>query len=174
MRRAIPFLFACSCLVCTSCFKLHFSDYKDANVKAITIQPMLLIFPVAHADGFRTDLKVFDKTYTDVRGLAPYYVKVPALDSILFVTGNNVGKAKATFYLANLTTQQVTKIDGDDSPFGVYTGWDGPYPAGATNYIASASTNNLVLVTGDSQKRVTEYLNLRTKTLEKKAEEVIK
>lgn len=155
------------CLICTSCYQVHYSHYKDANVKAITVQPMFLAFPDAAANGFRTDLKVFGKTYRDVRGLEPYYINVPALDSILFVTGNNVGQAKATFYLVSVATHQVTKVDGDDSPFGIYIGWDGTYPPGATNYIASADTNGLVLVTGDSQKRVREYLDLRTKTLER-------
>jgi hypothetical protein len=174
MRRATPLLVIVWSLACTSCYRLHYSSYKDANVKAVTIQPMFLIFPSAHADGFRQDVKVNGRTYRDVRGLDPCYINVPAIGCILFVTGNNVRSAQATVYLFNLATKQMTQVDAGHSPFGSYIGWSGPYPRGATNYVASADSNGLVLVTEYDEKRVTEYLDLRNKRLEKSSEENLK
>lgn len=130
---------------------------------------MVFVFPDAHGRAARWDITFDGKTYRNVRGLKPYYISVPKLDSILFVTG----VTNATFYLARLDTRQITKIDGGNSPFGTWTGWDSSYPVGASNFVASADSNGLSLVTLNDRKRVTEYLDLKKKQVEARKEELI-
>ena len=152
------------------------SGYRDANVSTKFSLPMFLIFPDIHGsrEG-RTDIVFNGKTYRNVRGLKPYYIAVPQLDSILFVTvGTNV-----TFHLARLDTKQVTHIDGGGSGFGTWIGWDSTYPPGVSNFVSSAVSNGLMLVTlnmatVNGQTRVTEYLDLRNKRLGERTAELIK
>jgi hypothetical protein len=125
---------------------------------------MVFIFPDVHGREARWDISVDGKVYRNVRGLKPYYIKVPELDSILFVTG----ATNATFHLVSLATRKEIVIDGGSSPFGVWIGWNSPYPPGVSNYVASADSDGLLLVTLNDQKRVTEYLDLKARRLEKK------
>src|ERR1019366_9289552 len=124
MPRLLTYFLLLAALVCTSCYRLRTSSYRDANVSVACSQPMVFIFPDAHGREARWDITFNGKTYRAVRGLKPYYISVPELDSILFVTG----VTNATFYLARLDTKQVTQIDGGSSPFGTWIGWDSPYP----------------------------------------------
>jgi hypothetical protein len=164
MRQYITCLFVLLVLTGTSCYRLHTSAYRDANVSVTCSQPMVFIFPDAHGREARWDITVDGQVYRSVRGLKPYYIKIPELDSILFVTGTT----NATFHLFSLATRKETQIFGGGSPFGVWIGWDSPYPPGVSNYVAAANSDGLLLVTLNDQKRMTEYLDLKARRLEEK------
>ena len=160
-------LLVVTALISTSCYHAHILTYSDTQVKATAVLPAYLILSKTRGPGYHTDLTVQGKTYKYARGEEPFYIPVPQLDSILFVTGEQT----ATFHLINLTTRLETRIDGGNSPFGHWIGWhtpENPRPGGS-NYVASADSRKLVLVTLNETNgtRVTESLNLQTKTLER-------
>ena len=160
-------LLVVTALIWTSCYHAHILTYSDTQVKATAVLPAYLILSKTRGPGYHTDLTVHGKTYKYVRGEEPFYIKVPELDSILFVTGEQA----ATFHLINLTTRHETRIDGGNSLVGNWIGWHTPDPPrpGGSNYVASADSHKLVLGTFNENggSRVTESLNLQTKTLDR-------
>src|SRR5262245_4110425 len=53
-------------------------------------------------------LKVFGKTYKDVRGEEPFYIFVSELNSIVFVTQE--GEEHATLHIVNVETKKVASV----------------------------------------------------------------
>src|SRR5262245_53006645 len=52
----------------------------------------------------KKELKIDGKTYQRLRGEPPYYLEVPALNSVLFVTDEKEYPYKVTFHILNLDT----------------------------------------------------------------------
>jgi hypothetical protein len=50
-------------------------------------------------------MSVLDRKFKDVAGFPPYYLELPEIDSVLFVT-----QSPATIHVANLKTRQLTSI----------------------------------------------------------------
>jgi hypothetical protein len=115
-RRKIGLLLLALSMV--SCAGQQVETYRDKNVVAKEENPPGFPFNVHGSK--TTYLIVNGKTYKGVRGTPPYYLDIPQLNSILFVTEERNGKV--TFHLANLQTKKEIAIDGDESGFGGHIG----------------------------------------------------
>lgn len=82
--------------------------YRDHRVVAGEI-PTPLHFVAVHLSRPKY-LTVHGRTYTGIKGLPPYYLEVPALDSILFVTGMD----HQTLHLVNLKTGKEIHMDAGE------------------------------------------------------------
>jgi hypothetical protein len=152
--------------VSTSC-AYEVQTYHDKYVSAGELRsPLELINP--HMGGW-CYIKVGGKTYKKVRGLAPFYLNVPALDSILFVTGDE----KKTFYIFNIKTKRTISIPGGNVSFGGNIGAPRKPGEPLTDWVESANTNEIVLATQGMaygthpSVRILITLNLKTNKMEK-------
>jgi len=110
-------------------------------------------------------LTIYGKKYVSVRGSPPYYLEIPKLNSILFVTENP--KHQVTFHIVNLQTKESIEIDGEGSGFGGDIG-SGQTPGDRyTDWIDSVNSNTITLATRSDELKVFTVLNLTTKLLER-------
>jgi len=109
-------------------------------------------------------LTVLGRTYRAVRGTPPYYIAVPSLASILFVTEGP--SHQVTYHLVNLTTKEHIEFDGGTSGFGGHIG--APRKSGEpfTDYVESVVSNRLTLVKCTTSWIEKTVLNLRTHKIE--------
>jgi hypothetical protein len=136
--------------------------YRDQTVRAGKVtRPWDLFLPHRSRP---TYLIVFSKTYRGVRGIRPYYLPVPELNSILFVTENPPFRVR--FYIVDLQTKEATEIEAGTSGFGGNIG--APRPPGAyyTDYVRSANPNKLLLVERTDRWETITTLNLQKRAIE--------
>jgi hypothetical protein len=88
--------------------------FQDKNVGVGEVRRPFHRF-AAHVSAQRY-LSVQGQTYRGVRGLPPYYLEIPELSSILFVT--EYPKEKVTIHVHNLKTKEDIAIDGQGTGFG--------------------------------------------------------
>ena len=100
-------------------------------------------------------LTVLGKTYRDVQGTRPFYLEVPALSSILFVTGDD----NQTFHVVNVKTRKHESIHTTKTSFGGHIPSD--------DYIESASTNEVVVATHYQDAKKSYFLNFNAGRLER-------
>jgi hypothetical protein len=112
----------------------------------------------------RQFISVAGKTYYGVRGSSPFYLDLPTLHSILFVTEQMGGRV--TFHLVNMETKEHLAFDGGTGGFGGYIGSARKPGEPFTDYVESATSDEIVLVkrSGDWADRT--ILNLKTKVVE--------
>jgi hypothetical protein len=137
--------------------------YRDQKVAGGDIMRPL-DFLAAHSSSPRY-LIVGGHTYRGVRGSPPYYLDVPALNSILFVTGAVGGDT--TFHLVNLMTKEHIEFDGGTSGFGGMIGANRKPGDPFTDYVESASSNKVILSKHTSGWMERTVLNLETKSAER-------
>ena len=100
-------LLACGCS--------HYTKplYKDQNVEVI--QKGTVNYLNVHASHDHNALKIFGKSFEPVRGLAPYYLRLPDTNLILFVTGRTYDDGQATVHIANLSTHKLQSFPNSGS-----------------------------------------------------------
>ena len=163
MRSLIKFGTIPVLLLLASCVAKRTETYQDKNVFVQEKDPPLFPFNV-HGSG-RTFLKFNGKTYEGVRGSAPYYLEVPELKSILFVTEQRSGKV--IFHVANLHTKETIAIDGDESGFGGHIGSAEKPGQKGSDYVEKVETNRIYLSKRSLNWKETTVLNLDTKVVER-------
>ncbi len=135
--------------------------YRDANVLAGEITAPVNTFAV-HLSKPQY-LTINGKTYMGVRGLPPYYLDVPELNSILFVTQEKDGKV--LFHLVNLKNKKEIQINADSSGFG----WDigsGRKPGDKyTDYVENVQSNQIMIATRSGDWKEMMVLNLANKSI---------
>src|ERR1700733_12450913 len=91
-------------LMCASaCFGGETEVYRDSNV--VAFEKTWPFYPILGLHtGKSIGLKVAGKTYYKVRGMKPYYVDLPQIHSILFVTEGD--SYKVTFHLVDMDTKK--------------------------------------------------------------------
>ncbi len=110
-------------------------------------------------------IKINGKTYRGVRGMAPFYLEVPELHSILFV--NEEVKDRAVFHLVNVENGQEIRVDGKKSSFGHHIGSTRKPGDNFTDYVKKADSNQLILGTRYLGGRKEIHLNLRSKEVDR-------
>jgi hypothetical protein len=130
--------------------------YRDNNVIAGKIESALAVFAV-HASEEHY-LTFGESTFRRVRGLKPYFMEVPQLDSIVFVTEER--PHHVTIYIGDLQTKAVMSINGDDCNFGAHIGW--VRGQGFYDYV-ELSSNVVTLVTQAFKRKETSTVDLRAK-----------
>lgn len=92
-------------LVAVSCSSLE-DVYRDKYVVAETRMRSVLLGNL-HGDDFTT-LTIFGRHYRNVNGSKPFYIMVPELNSIVFVTQDR--KEQRTLHLINLETKKEKSV----------------------------------------------------------------
>jgi hypothetical protein len=140
--------------------------YHDKYVSAGELRsPLELISP--HTGGWYY-IKVNGETYKKVRGVAPFYLMIPTIDSILFVTGDE----ETTFHVFNIKSKREISIPGNGVNFGGDIG--GPQKPGEpfTDWVENANSNEIILakqypsIGTNPSTRILITLNLREKRIE--------
>lgn len=108
-------------------------------------------------------LSVGGHTYRGIRGSPPYYLDVPTLNSILFVTGAIGGRT--TFHLVNLTTLEHLEFDGGTSGFGGQIGANRSAGEPFTDYVETANADEVILSKRTSGWMERTVLNLKMKSV---------
>jgi hypothetical protein len=94
--------------------RFHVETYKDNVVSAGLVRvPLRLINPHVDQNNY---LEVHGKYYEHVRGVQPYYLPLPEIEAILFVTEDRSNHAE--FHIVSLKSGKVTDIFGGKSSFG--------------------------------------------------------
>lgn len=89
-------------------------EFKDDTVSGGEYwRPWTLI--LVHLDNHRF-IKVDGKRFSPVKGFKPYYIRLPELNSLLFVTRE--GDDHSILWLYNLSTRHFTRIDGGTTMLG--------------------------------------------------------
>jgi hypothetical protein len=137
--------------------------YRDKHVVAGQIRRP--IYELAVHVSKPQYLVINGRTYEGVKGTAPFYLEVPQLNSILFVTEAGRG---ITFHLVNLETQKEISIAGGEKAFGGNIGGkqtnpDEPY----RDFIEKADQNELVAATRYPDAKKYFYLDLTSRKLSK-------
>lgn len=110
-------------------------------------------------------LSINGRTYTKVRGLKPYYLDIPELDSILFVTDSK--DKKVLFHIVNLRTANEISIDGGTSGFGWAIGSGRKRGENGADYIDDVQSNRLTIAKRSLNWKETWVLNLDSRRVDK-------
>lgn len=143
----------------SSCFGGETEVYQDKNV--VAFEKTWPFYPILGLHTGKTiGLKVAGKTYYKVRGLAPYYINLPQICSIFFVTEGD--PYKVTFHIVDMDTKRSVVIDGAGSSFG----WGIGSTARDADKVDHVDAQSVVLVKygGDWKEVIT--LNLQTLNVE--------
>ena len=164
MKRA--FLISISILV-LSVFALFFEKqttiYQDNKVIAKR-GTRVFDFVNIHGSDNPVYLIIDGKIFKGIRGSAPFYLGIPELQSILFVTQDS--NQKVTFHVFNLQTRQSIDIDGQGSGFGRDIGANRKPGEAFTDYIQSSVRNKIVLVKDTGSWKEIMTLNLDSRSME--------
>src|SRR5947209_18114978 len=99
--RLLPLLWL---VLTVSCIQSKTTVYRDSNV--VAMEKHAPFYPLNVHGGDTTYLRIAGREYKGVRGAKPYYLDVPEIHAILFVTeGRN---SKVNFHIVNLDTKKET------------------------------------------------------------------
>jgi hypothetical protein len=143
--------------------------YKDEVVTCGEVRRPLDVLAV-HS-GRENFIRVGGRTYRRVRGLQPFYLRLPRLDSILFVT--SAGDSGVEFHIVRVGDWTDIKIRGEKLSFGAHVGAPDSPGSPYTDYVESASKEEIVLTTRYPRGRKLLYLNLRTRSVTRVEDEVV-
>jgi len=164
----MPFCVFAICVVCYCAVASTEVIYKDDKVTVT--ETLHSYFPFsAHAGISDTiSIKVFGKTYKDVRGWQPYYLEIPGTNWILFVTGpDHNGSGNAVVHLVNLNTKEEKHLRAYDSHIGSNICPREKQTERRFEKIESVTTNEVVISAGFLDRRYRYYLNLAKPEFEK-------
>ncbi len=135
-------------------------QYRDAYVRAGEVKHLWDMFAI-HASR-PLWLTVGGNTHLGVRGQPPYYLEVPGLKAILFVT-DHVGKV--VFHVVHTTGEWEVEIDGKGSTFGWSIGTKRTKGDEFTEWIEAATNSQIWLVTRTDWGKARTQLDLFKKTV---------
>lgn len=147
----------------TSCVQGHHEVYRDTHV--VATQKHAPLYPLNVHGGDTVYLRVGGRSYRNVRGTKPFYLELPQMHSILFVTEGQ--PYKVTFHIVDLENKKEIDIDGDGSGFGWDIGSGRTAGAKFTDYVERVGTNEVVVATRSGRWKSVYTLNLKTKLLER-------
>ena len=145
------------------CRERRVQTYRDSKITAGEITRPFNTLAV-HSSKLKY-LTINGRTYTGIRGLPPYYLDVPELKCILFVTQEN--NYKVVFHFFDLVEKRDIQINADGAGFGWRIG-SGKKPGDTgTDYIEEAQSNRVTVATRSLDWKETMILNLATKSVER-------
>ena len=100
----------------TGCVPSIKQRYKDDLVE-ISERSRINLLNV-HSSKDTEVLKIWERTYDDVRGRNPCYLRIPGRPMIIFVTGKDWDNGQATVHLANIDTKEIHSFPAYDSHIG--------------------------------------------------------
>ena len=135
--------------------------YEDERVVVTERVSFYVIPPNVHAGSDTISMRLFGKRYKEVRGTPPYYLEIPGTESILFVTGRDYDEGQATVHIVDLKTKKRFSFAAHDSHIGS--------DIGAGEFIEGLGDGKFIVSSERFNCRFTNYLDLKTKKLEKEA-----
>lgn len=147
--------------------------YRDKYVvvQEDAINPLILLNP--HAFGDRDyNITVAGRKYRGLRGRRPpYYLTIPGLNMILFVTatpkGYNRTGLDVVFHFIDIQTGEEISVDGHESGFGVDIVPEGKIGDPGSDYIVKVSPPIVVLAERSLTWKEVYTINLKTKRMER-------
>jgi hypothetical protein len=137
--------------------------YKDDIVSCGTVRRPLDTLAV-HS-GPENFIRVGGRMYRGVRGLQPYYLRLPLLKSILFVT--SAASDAVEFHIVKVGDWTEVKVRGEKLSFGGHIGDPDPPGSPYTDYVEKESAKELVLATRYPHAKTRVFLDLQAKTVTK-------
>jgi len=140
--------------------------YRDKYVIAEIESPTITFWNVHQADEI-THLKVFGKTYKRVRGSKPFYIDVPKLASIAFVTEDR--QEHDTLHVVNVQSKKETVLALGEFSFGDHIGYEqfGRKRGEPFTEFADVSDDKLLLTKCGRRGKATATVNLASKSIER-------
>jgi hypothetical protein len=130
--------------------------YKDELVACGEVRrPMDGLFVHSGREKF---IRVGGRSYNGVRGLQPFYLRLPKSNSILFVT--DAGYEAADFYVVKTNDWTVRKIRAEKLGFGSHIGYPDASGSSFTDFVEMESSQSLVLATRYPRLKKLIYLDL--------------
>lgn len=152
--------FACILLLMTACRSKN-ETFRDNNIAGGELRsPFQSIFAHLSEEHYLT---IHGSTYRGVRGGPPYYLSVPALNSILFVNGDESDN-NVRFHIVNLATGHDIVINGGQSHFGAHIGM--PVNDSYPDCVLTSDSKKITLASTGRKATVIIVLNLSTKKVE--------
>jgi hypothetical protein len=137
--------------------------YSDGIVSGGRIRrPLNVVFAHLSEEYF---IRVGGRTYRRVRGLPPFYLTLPQLKSILFVT--DVGDDGAGFHIVRTSDWATVTIQGEKLSFGSNIGMQSPPGSSYTDFVEKEDSGELVLATKYPQARSLLFIDLEKKKIAK-------
>ena len=143
-------------------WKTRVQTYSDDVVVAGEIRRPIHILSVHSSPAHY--IRLGGKTYDNVRGGKPYYLKVPELKSIFFVTETARG---ALFHLLNLADQSELLIHGARSDLGNCITFLRPPGSDLTDYILEATPTRLSVAERNANRTTVYVLNLQSQAVDR-------
>jgi len=139
--------------------------YRDKYVIAEVETPSILKGNL-HGDEIFY-LKAFGRTYKWVQGSKPFYIDVPTLSSIAFVTGER--QEHSTLHVVNTQTKKETAVLLEGLSFGLEIGYEqyGRKRGEPFTESIDASEDKLILTTWGRRDKVTATVSLNSNSVER-------
>lgn len=137
--------------------------YKDDIIAWGTVHRPLDTLAV-HS-GSENFIRVDGRIYRRVRGLPPFYLRLPLLHSILFVT--DVGNDRVDFHFVKLESWTEVIIHGERLSFGGHIGDPNPPGSAYTDYVDKEAAGEIVLATRYPHARTRVFLDLPARKVTK-------
>jgi len=157
------------CAVAVTAFVRYFVlgtpvvTYRDELVTCGKVRrPMDALAVHSRGENF---IRVGGRTYRGVRGLQPFYLRLPQLNSILFVT--DAGGDGVDFHIIKVGDWAEVRIHGEKLSFGGHIGDPDPPGSPYTDFVERESSGELVLATQYPRARTRVFLNLESRKVTK-------
>jgi hypothetical protein len=137
--------------------------YRDENVACGKVRRPLDALAV-HSGG-ESFIRVGGKTYRGVRGLQPFYLRLPRLHSILFVT--DVGRDGVEFHIVRIGDWAEARIRDEKLSFGSHIGYPDTPGSPYTDFVEKEGPDELVLATRYPRARTLVFLDLKARLVTK-------
>ncbi len=158
-RLALPMLLAIG--FCWACRRVE--THRDQNVVAGEVRSLVDLYAVHHSPP--KYLTVKGKTYVNIRGMAPFYLTIPQLNSILFVTETK--SSEIVLHIVDLASGQEIAIDGVLSGLGHGIGTGRKPGERGTDFIERVEGERLVIVSRSFDWSETIVVNLKARSVER-------
>jgi hypothetical protein len=144
------------------CYPRRVETYRDQFVTGgKLVRPITAISVHSSSPNYLT---VFGRTYRDVQGLKPFYLKVPSQDSILFVTGDD----DQSFHLVNLKTKKHWSVHTSKTSFGGHiSSVDGAPGEPYVDFVESVTNNYVVVATSYPHAKKSYFLDFSAGSLDR-------
>ena len=139
--------------------------YRDKYVIAEVEGPPIL---TGNLHGEETTyLRAFGKTYKRIRGSKPFYIDIPKLDSIAFVTEDR--REHGTLHLVNVQSKKETAVGLGEFSFGGCIGYEqfGRKRGDPSTDFVDVSGERLVLTSCEFRHKAAMTVNLASKSVER-------
>jgi hypothetical protein len=161
MKTRIAFLILCIIasvgfgVLLSGCVHENRPRYRDDLVEIREHSTVQLLN--VHASTDTEVLTIWGRSFANVRGRDPCYLRIPGRPLILFVTGRDYDGGQAIVHLANISTHEISDFPAHDSRIGSNIG---PEQNNWVERVESVSGGTLVIEAAFSDRRYRYWIDL--------------